>query len=213
MDKSKKQSILPSRRPMIVISIDILLTIILFHNFSQWGTYQTLPAKLMGIFICIYIMNDWMTTRSSFDLYSPHLLIADMVVIFIFANIPHLLKEPHQMWGYSPFFWFAVGLVEFLYAFWDIVVKRVAPSEKVQKNLTFWAYLSFLSTVLCWGVFFYQMACEKNWNHLQQWIGGDFVFYGHIASAIPVIYLLSLTIKWNWDRYQASKKEGSSFFA
>jgi len=210
--KKKTQAVSQPKRPTIVTSIDILLTIVLFYNFSQWGTYQTIPAKLMGIFVCICIMNGWMTTRSSFDVYSPVLFVLDIMVIFIFANFPHLLNNSVLTWGYSTFFWFAVGLGEFLYIFWDIAINRFTPSEEAHKNLTFWAYLSLLSTVLCWGVFFYQIACEKNWWDLQQQIS-NYVLYGHIGSAIPAAYILWMTIKWNWNRYQTSKQKGISFFA
>lgn len=188
------------QRLTITLFIDILLTLALFYNFSQWGGYQTLSAKIVGVFACIYVLNDWMTTRATFAVYSPRIFFTDIITIFLFSNLPNALNDKSSIWGYSPAFWLAVGLVEFNYAFWDKVIKEASPSEEAQKNLTLWTYLSFLSTTTALIVFLYQT------------FGTDLTL-GHILSAIPTIYITGMTIKWNVDRYQRAKKEGTSFLA
>jgi len=198
MSTEKKRPKIQSRQLITTVSIDILLTIVLFDNFSQWGTYQTLSAKIVGVFACIYVLNDWMTTRSSFAVYSPRIFFTDIITIFLFANFPNALSDSSNLWGYSPFFWLAVALVEFSYAFWDMVIKEASPTKEGQKNMIIWVYLTFLSTMLALGTFIYQVF-------------GTSLIIGHAASAIVIIYLGGMTIKWNWERYQRSKAEGTPF--
>lgn len=198
MTQRKFQRPITPPRLVITTFVDILVTLALFYNFSQWGSYPTLQAKLLGVFACIYVLNDWMTTRASFVVYSVRVFVADILVIFIISNIPNALNSPNSIWGYSPFFWLAIGSVEFIYAFWDNVIKTLTPSKDAKKTLTAWTYLSFLSTALCVGVFIYQMV-------------GKSILIGHLISLIPVSYLTIITVKWNWDRYTRAKAEGTSF--
>jgi hypothetical protein len=201
MNKSKN-----SDHPAIAFSMDVLITFTLFYNFSQWSSYETIFAKIIGIFTILVVLNSWLTIRSGYNFYSLRLFIPDIIEIFIFANIPTLLKLETE-WGYSPYFWLAIGVIEFFNALWDISIKNEAPATNVQKSFTKWFWLSLGASFLCFVTFIYQILSvfiSKIWD--------EYILIGHIISAIPLIYILIMTIIWNNKRYNLSKETDSNFF-
>lgn len=188
-----------SPNQVILQAIDVLATIALFYNFASWGGYQTTEARLLGLFACFYVTNGWLTSHSTFNVYSLRIFIIDTVTIFLYAYFPTALGDSSSIWGYSPVFWLVVGLSEFLYIIWDVSFMKLAPSETAQRNLGLWALTGLFSTVMGVGLFIF-LSISTN------------LILGHLFSILAVIFILGLTFKWNFDRYKRAKNEGISFF-
>jgi len=185
----------------IVTSVNILLILVMFYNFISWGEYGTRPSKLLGIFACIYMLNDWITTRSTYNIYSSRFFFQDIITIFLFAQFPTALKDISYECGYSPYFWLLIGLTESVYVIWASTISKKSPSEKAQKSMVIWTILSSVTASSSFALTYFLLIFK------------DLAYLGHFLSGCLVVYILIMTIKWNHDRFVRSKKEETPFIS
>jgi len=119
-------------------------------------------------------------------------------VIFLFSNFPHVLGNAKSEWGYSPVFWLLIAFVELTYIVWNKEISGETPSVEAKRDLKRWSYLSLLGVAFAAFVFVYQEV-------------GKNLILGHSISAVAVILLGGMIIKWNWDRYHRAKDAGQDF--
>jgi hypothetical protein len=197
-DPTTQESLVKREFAATCVAVDILSTLILYHNFVEWGGYSSPDGKIVGAFACIYVVNFWLTTRSSFRVYSGRLLFLDLASLFILANLPHTIQAIQHPWGYSPLFWLGLSVVELLNLDWNSALKRESPAERVKSHYTRWWILTAIAAVMGVGVFTYQL------------LGND-LLVGRIAAGLVIVFHIWMILRWNWDRYKSLKNQGGSF--
>ena len=128
--KLSNQPVHFKNRETIVRSIEFLLLITVAYNFAAWGSYKSLPAKGLGLFACVYVLNNWITTCSSFSIYKTRMFFTDIIVIFLSINLPNSLINHVQPWGYNPQFWVLMGFMELVNIDWDCQILKDTPTEE-----------------------------------------------------------------------------------
>lgn len=197
--KLNNQPVQFNKRETIVRSVEFLLLITVAFNFAAWGYYDSLTAKLLGIFTCIYVFNNWLTTYSSFDIYKPEMFFTDIIVIFLSLNLPNSLSNYVEPWGYNPQFWLLLGVMELVNVYWNYQIFKVSPSEAGRAGLKVWLVATVIAMLGCFVLYFY--LCSSVFSAQM----------GFLFTIILTLLLLGMTIKWNLNRYQMAKKEGISF--
>jgi len=76
LTKDSKAPYIHPRQPAIMFSIDVLSTLVVFYNFTEWGSYSTCQAKMIGLFSFLYLINGWITTWSSLPVYKAKIFFA-----------------------------------------------------------------------------------------------------------------------------------------
>jgi hypothetical protein len=180
------------------VAIEILSTLVLFRNFAEWGGYSFPNGKIIGAFACIYVVNFWLTTRSSFQIYSGRLFFLDLLSLFILANLPTAIQATHPLWGYNPLFWFGLSVVELLNLDWNTVLRRESPTRSAKSHYRHWLLLTALAALMGMSVFVYQL------------LGSTFIV-GVTAAWATMLFHIWMILRWNWDRYQLVKQHGQNF--
>lgn len=188
-----------SNHNVITESINLLLVLALFYNFAKWPSYGQLSAKIFGIFACAYVLNNWLSTRSTFNIYSLSIFYNDIVGIFLIVYLPFSLSVNDEIWGYSPTFWLAIGLIEFLNVFWNLHLHRKSNVDEAKRFLTGWVWMSFIAGLLSLILFLYLSL-------------GENILLGHAVAGILTAIFIVMTVAWNVKRYNFLKNTGTSFF-
>lgn len=186
------------KKETITRAIEILFLFALAYNFASWGSYNSLPAQLLGIFACIYTFNNWITTRSTFDIYQPLMFATDILIIFLSINLPNTLKDNIQPWNYSPRFWIFMGSMEFANVWWNLQILKATPSQSGRSAHKIWLILTIVVTCGCFGLYFYLSFFSS-------------FLVGQTLAAILTVSLLIMTAKWNLNRYRVAKSRGISY--
>lgn len=189
----------PKRKIFITNSMDVLLTIILFYNFSNWVKYDSLPTQLLGLFACLFALNDWMIVRETYEIYGTAMFIIDVLVCFCFANFPGSLVSHNGPWGYDPRFWLFVAIIEALYGTWDIFVSQISPIEKRQRTLSIWSKLSFVSVAMAVITFVTHIIFSQN------------MLFGRIMEGMTALFISGMIVVWNLERYKLAREANLPF--
>lgn len=197
--KTKNHLIRLEKKKSIVTPIELLLLFVVGYNFASWGKFESLPSQLLGLFSCIYVINNWVTTRSSFDFYQMEMFFTDIIIIFLSMNIPNSLENPVKSWGYDPFFWILMGGMELVNVYWNYQLYKVSPSEKGRSGMLGWLIVTTIVMFGCFGLYFYLQYYAYS------------IEIGQILATILTLTLLALTVKWNLNRYKMEKSKGISF--
>jgi hypothetical protein len=179
------------------LSIEILTTLVLFHSFASWINFDGVWARCLGLFLCCYVLNDWMTTRSSHAFYSDLHFFSDVSTAFLLANAPGALRVSDPLWGYSPSFWLLLGSIELIYAGWNFGTLAQAKHPRARRSTLsdlFWALLSAGS---CFLVFILMKFTS-------------FHLAAEILAGTTAIGLTVNLVKWNLQRIRRSREAGAS---
>lgn len=179
------------------LSIEILTTLVLFHSFASWISYSGLWARSLGIFLCLYVLNDWMTTRSSHSFYSDPHFFSDVSTAFLLANTPGTLRATDPVWGYSPSFWLLVGCTELIYVGWNFVTLAQAKHPRAKRSTQWDLVWALLSAGSCFLVYVLMMFTS-------------FHLIAEILAGATAFGLTLNLIKWNLQRIRRSREAGTS---
>lgn len=136
-------------------SIDILFTLLTFYGFIQWSEMATFSSRFLGIGTLLVIVNEVFSSRATYDFYSDPMYILDLVDVFLFVNIFHMLRTDVQGLGYDPTFWILIALVWLVYAVWDFFVIPYTQDTESRASLMRWEkfmLFAFLGTLVSYIV-------------------------------------------------------------
>jgi hypothetical protein len=173
------------------IAVEVLTTLVLFNAFVTWTRYAGIAAHLLGLFLCLFALNEWLTTRSSHAIYTDVHLVLDVSTAFLLANAPALLLNTTGRWGYSPFFWLDLAIIEGLYAGWDVA--RVRRAQKGGKSIGAGELIRAIGSSLLCGGLFLVLGMPVS------------LLMGHVCAGVVVALLLTNMIWWNIQRASVSK--------
>lgn len=189
------------RKLYITNSIDFLVTLLLFYNFANWFKYDSVTTKILGLFACIFTLNDWMIVREAYEFYTTRMFVLDIFSSFCFANLPNALMSNNTIYGYDSSFFLFIAGIELMYGIWDISISQISPIEKRQQSLNKWALCSFISVFLSLVTFYIQkyLPIEK------------FFIVGKMMGIGSTIFIFAMLVVWNIERYILSKKANLPF--
>lgn len=182
----------------IVAAIDVLFLLTLAHHFILWWSYPGLSARLLGLLAIFVVVNDWLTTRSSYALYSARIFGLDLTIILILNGLPHALSRGWS--GSGPaMFWILLCLCEVCYAGWDLAVARRAP-EPAARHLDKWTSASLFAAAL-YGFAAGAYVSEQDRSLLV------------IATGLAGAYAMGMLVVWNLQRRQLKRQNGQPFLS
>lgn len=178
----------------IAAAVDILFVVTIAHQGVIWWSIPTLLGRVLGIVGLFVTLNDWLTTRSSFALYSARAFALDLAVIFILNGIPQSVSNPNGSFG---LFWLLLALCEVCYIGWDLLIGALA-GPKLSNFWSGWTWASLIAALTYGGV---------AWA----WLAVDWRVVPVGLSLVAATYCLVLLVIWNLQRYRVKRSQQQPF--
>jgi hypothetical protein len=154
-------------------------------------------ARVAGLVAILVVVNDWLTTRSSYDLYSADIFVLDLSVILILNGLPFALTMSHVPNALA-LFWCLMASCELFYAVWDLAFRKRSEDERARKSLSLWTIASLLAVMLYGANSYFQFARVSSTLSV-------------VLDVVCLSYVVAMLIVWNVNRYRQNAKAGLRF--
>lgn len=182
-----------SKENPLTKAVDMLFTLALFYVLIHWPQLVTWQAKVLWVSLFLIALNEQVSVRATYDVYSTIIYILDLASLFLYVVALQALIAVDSKFGYNPSFWVAIGFLYFFYAIWDFVMMPFGDKEAKQ-NLRKWAlYMltAFFVTLMSYIVISYSH------NYLK----GETLFLTETISQLLAFGLIIWALYlWNKDR-------------
>jgi hypothetical protein len=171
---------LPSQLEWIFPAIIVFCTYLFFHSKG---------LSLILIFLTILIiLNGWISSHASSEIYSDFLLITDTFIIAIYICLALSLQNFTTI-GLTASYWFYSSALCFAYMLWDIIFFFMLKDEDWKKK-----FITYIVLMGVYSVLFLTLAIFKQKE----------LIHDIALIIIGSILWLSVLIKWHWDKLRGN---------
>lgn len=190
-----------AKRPQvnpITTSIDILFTLLIFWSFQEWKSATTLEAKVLLLFLYLIVINDWLSCRATYELYTTEMFLIDVIIIYLFQRMVDSLTRAGDVTGYDTAFWLMLAALSVLYGIWDYVVAVYTDDRERQRGLRSWGNKMFATAALCAGSY-----VGLRWLQFHSVFRSPMFL---VAEGPPFVVFVALIVFWNKEKFQLYKE-------
>lgn len=185
----------------ITSSVDMLWTITIFYAFYRLHLLSGYWPILLGILTTLLLINEWFSTRATFDFYTGPMFLADIADVFLYVCIYTTLDNKDTNLSYSVFFWLALSGIWFVYFIWDVFVIPYTIDEDSKKSLIKWEFWMFTAGVFTFGSFVILAVTSSDTPTWEKYYV-ELNVLQHINAGIILLVLYA----WNKKKFDTVRK-------